>query len=64
MSRACGYARFLRCLAVLLEARLGQCSTERKAELEAEKALGFGHAWEYVKTRAVVIRVYLGFWEI
>lgn len=50
MSCACGYARFPRCLAALLEARLGQCSTKWKAELEAEKALGFGHAWEYIKT--------------
>lgn len=30
-SRACGYARFLRCLAALLADRLGQCSAERKA---------------------------------
>lgn len=37
---------------------------EWKAELEAEKALGFGHAWDCVKTRAITIRVYLGFWEI
>lgn len=35
-----------------------------KAEVEVEKALGFGHAWKHVKTRAIVIRIYLGFWEM
>lgn len=32
-----------------------------KAKLEAEKAFEFGYVWEFVKTRAFEIRVYLGF---
>lgn len=64
MNCARGCARFLCYLAALLEARLGWCSTKWKAELETEKALAFGHAWDYVKTRAFVLKVYLGFWEM
>lgn len=60
-SRGCARSLLFGCT---VGSQVGMVLPGWKAELEAEKALEFGCAWEFVKARAFEIRVYLDIWEI